>query len=253
MPDLTAPATDNPIRAPRQTADIPSRDDAPAMFNRIAHRYDLLNRLLSGWTDVRWRQQVAKTVIAKQANLALDLATGTADQLLSLYDGGKIAQGIGLDPASAMLAIGREKISKRGLEKLLRLELGSAEQLPFADQSFDLVTMSFGIRNVTDVAASLGELYRVLRPGGQVIILEFSLPANRAVRSLYLLYFRHLLPKIGAILSGDSYAYNYLNKTVETFPHGNAFAKLLVDAGMTDVTIRPLTLGIASIYSGVRR
>lgn len=229
-----------------------SKAEAPAMFNRIASRYDLLNRLLSASIDQQWRLAVAKTVRNKPAARALDLATGTADQLLALAEAGVIREGVGLDPAEQMLQIGREKIGRRTSGSRLTLQTGSAEAIPFPDQSFDLLTMSFGIRNVADLEQSLGEMVRVLRPGGQVILLEFSIPTSRIIRTLYLAYFRHLLPRIGGFLSGDRAAYRYLNQTVEAFPYGEAFVRLLTDAGFHTVQAVPKTFGIATIYSGFR-
>ncbi len=227
----------------------PSRRDVWRMFDRIASRYDLLNRVLSGRQDVVWRRRVASLVEVTEA-AALDLATGTADQLIALADSGRVTSGVGIDLANLMLDRGRSKLAARGLDSEFRLEHGSAEEIPFDAATFDVAAMSFGIRNVTDVPKTLTEIYRVLRPGGQVLILEFSLPANRLVRSLYLFYFRHVLPRLGAVVSGDANAYRYLNETVETFPYGNAFCQLLREAGFAQVTAHPLTFGIASIYTG---
>lgn len=221
------------------------------MFDRIAHRYDLLNRLLSLGQDVVWRNRVARCLPEKSGQHILDLATGTGDQLISIFSkSGRAASGIGIDMAENMLALGRSKLKKRRLDSSVKLQTGDATAIPFPENTFDAVTISFGIRNVTNVPHSLREMRRVLQPGGRVIILEFSLPKNRLLRRFYLFYFRHILPRIGGLISGDSYAYRYLNETVETFPYGDEFCDLLREAGFEAVKMTPLTFGIATIYQG---
>jgi demethylmenaquinone methyltransferase/2-methoxy-6-polyprenyl-1,4-benzoquinol methylase len=230
----------------------PSRHKVWQMFDRIAHRYDLLNHLLSANQDRRWRSRVNRHLPDGSRLRVLDLATGTADQLLAAYNSGRMASGIGIDPAEKMLEIGREKIRFHGLERILTLQTGQAEQTGLPDCSFDVVTISFGIRNVSDVPAALAEMYRVLRPGGRALILEFSLPRNPLIRKMYLFYFRHILPRLGAAISGDAHAYRYLNQTVETFPYGENFCSLMRDAGFSEVDESPLTFGVATIYQGDR-
>ncbi|UCG61594.1 MAG: bifunctional demethylmenaquinone methyltransferase/2-methoxy-6-polyprenyl-1,4-benzoquinol methylase UbiE [Candidatus Zixiibacteriota bacterium] len=221
------------------------------MFDRIAHRYDLLNRLLSMGRDVAWRKQVT-SYLPKRENLSvLDLATGTADLLISVYENsGQASTGVGVDMAGKMLTLARKKIAGKRLNSSLSVVKADATVLPFADRSYDAVTIAFGIRNFTDVSAGLKEMHRVLNPGGKALILEFSLPQNWLVRTTYLLYFRFILPVIGALISGDRYAYRYLNRTVETFPYGAQFCELLKEAGFEDVRANPVTFGIATIYEG---
>lgn len=237
--------------ATTQPKNEPSRQHVWHMFDRIAHRYDLLNRLLSMRQDVAWRNKMA-TLLPERPNLRLlDLATGTADQILSLiHKSDRIGSAVGIDMSTEMLSFGREKIAKRGLSERVVLQEGDAMQPPLPDNSFDVVTISFGIRNVLDVTQSLREMQRVLKPGGRVLILEFSLPSNWLMRKSYLFYFRNILPWIGGKISGDSYAYRYLNQTVESFPYGRTFCRLLEEAGFENVTDHPLTFGIASIYQG---
>lgn len=220
------------------------------MFDRIAHRYDLLNHLLSFNRDRAWRRKMA-TLLPKRCQMfLLDLATGTGDQLLAIYNSGQIASGVGLDPAEQMLAIGRQKIQARGLSDKLTMQTGSAEKIPFGDNSFDVISISFGIRNVTQVSQALTEMRRVLKPDGRVLILEFSLPRNAFVRAIYLFYFRHVLPRLGGLISGDRTAYRYLNQTVETFPYGQDFGDEMIKAGFGRVSHTPLTFGVATIYQG---
>lgn len=223
------------------------------MFDRIAHRYDLLNRLLSMGTDVRWRRKLNRRVPAGEKLRVLDLATGTADVLIAMNGAcPQVASGVGLDMSGGMLHYGREKLIRLGLDRKFRLVRGDATCLGLDSGQFDAVTISFGIRNVIDVAQGLREMRRILKPGGRALILEFSLPSNRLFRALYLFYFRNILPRIGALISGDSYAYRYLNETVETFPYGEDFCQLMRDAGFEGVTATPLTFGIASLYEGER-
>lgn len=246
----TGPSAKNAASPDDRAPASPSRHQVWKMFDRIAGRYDLLNHLLSGNRDKAWRKKMAALLPARDSLHVLDLATGTADQLLALYDSGRVESGTGIDMAEKMLAIGRDKIEARFLSDVLRLGSGNAEQIPFEADKFDAVSISFGIRNMTDVPATLAEMRRVLKAGGRALILEFSLPSSAFMRSLYLFYFRHILPRLGAIISGDRGAYRYLNETVETFPYGEAFCRLMTEAGFRNVAANRLTFGIATIYQG---
>jgi demethylmenaquinone methyltransferase/2-methoxy-6-polyprenyl-1,4-benzoquinol methylase len=230
---------------------VPSRDDAWRMFDRIAHRYDLLNRVLSMRRDVAWRKRLARLLPDRPDLRVLDLATGTGDVLLALVRAcGRVHDGVGVDMAGKMLSIGRRKIDAAGLGGRLRMVRGDATCLAIHDGGFDAVTIAFGIRNVIDVPRALREMRRVLKPGGRALVLEFALPRNALFRALYLAYFRHVLPRIGGVVSGDAQAYRYLNATVETFPYGEAFRGLMRDAGFTNVHAHSLSFGIAMIYQG---
>lgn len=232
----------------------PTRHDVWKMFNRIAPRYDLLNRLLSLRQDVAWRRKMARYLPDRPGLKLLDLATGTGDQILFLISqSDQIESAVGIDLAEEMLARGRQKVSAKGLETVIELKHGDATRIPFSDQQFDVITISFGIRNVVDVPQSLRDMYRVLKPGGRALILEFSLPANGLFRKLYLFYFRRILPLIGGLISGDMAAYRYLNQTVESFPYGRDFCDLMRDAGFVNVAFEPLTFSIAAIYRGDKR
>jgi len=229
----------------------PSPNGVRQMFNRISHRYDILNRLLSFGTDVSWRRKMAHFFPPHADQQVLDLATGTADQILALFERtDKVRSGIGMDLAEKMLEIGRKKIERRGLSEVITLEVGDATAIPVGKETFDVVTISFGIRNVTHVAKGIEEMYRVLKPGGRVLILEFSLPRSRLVRGGYLFYLRHILPRVGALVSGAPLAYRYLNETIETFPYGEVFCNLLRAEGFTAVEAHPLTFGVAMLYRG---
>ncbi len=232
--------------------ETPSRAQVWSMFDRIAPRYDVLNRTLSAGQDVWWRKKVARFLPDGERLHVVDLATGTADQLLLLARHPRVTTGIGLDLAEKMLAIGRDKIQRAGRADAFTLQTGDATAVPLPDACADVVTITFGIRNVESVDKALTEIRRILKPGGRALILEFSLPTNRFIRKTYLWYFRHILPRIGGWVSGDAYAYRYLNQTVEDFPYGDAFCALMENAGFVRIAAHPLTLGIASIYQGDR-
>lgn len=217
------------------------------MFDKISRRYDLLNRLLSFRRDVVWRKKIVRHIPNSTVSV-LDLATGTGDILKTVaIEVRGLRSFYGLDMAREMLRIGRKKLRQSRLENCLLIP-GDATRIPFREGSFDLVTMAFGIRNVPDVDLCLREILRVLSENGRAIILEFSLPANRLFRAVYLFYFRHILPLLGGIISGDFRAYSYLNSSVENFPYGRAFCRLLEQAGFINVTAFPQTFGIATIY-----
>ncbi len=223
------------------------------MFNRVAPRYDLLNRVLSFGIDSLWRRKMTSFLPPRDKQHVLDLATGTADQLLSLFENrDEVMSAIGMDLAERMLHFGRKKVERVGLSDVITLKIGSATDIPAKDQEFDAATISFGIRNVADIAQSLREIFRVLKPGGRLLILEFSLPKSQFFCNIYLFYLRHILPKVGAFLSKDPYAYRYLNETIETFPCGEAFRSILELAGFTATAVHPLTFGITTIYQGDR-
>jgi demethylmenaquinone methyltransferase/2-methoxy-6-polyprenyl-1,4-benzoquinol methylase len=229
----------------------PNRQDVYRMFDRIARRYDLANRLLSFGQDIIWRKKLAGLFPDRQSQHVLDLATGTADVLLSLVKySKKIESGVGLDMSEKMLAIGRSKTTRAALSEQLFFLRGDATSIPCLDNSFDAVTIAFGIRNVTDVRKSLREMHRVLNAGGKVLVLEFSLPSNKLIRNLHLFYLRYLLPTIGGLISGDKDAYRYLNTTIESFPYGEEFLRLMADVGFESTKAHPLTFGTATIYEG---
>lgn len=236
---------------PATTAKNHSRKEVWKMFDRIAHRYDLLNRMLSLGQDVVWRKKVARHLPEQPELHVLDVATGTGDLIIFMQQANAaVKSGIGIDMAEKMLEYGRPKLEKAGISDRFSLKTGNAVAIPFSDNQFDATTISFGIRNVIDVPKALSEMHRVLKKNGRALILEFSLPNNALLRGLYLFYFRNILPRIGGLISGDSFAYRYLNDTVESFPYGEEFCNLMRDAGFRDVKMAPLTFGIATIYQG---
>ncbi|MFH1760283.1 MAG: bifunctional demethylmenaquinone methyltransferase/2-methoxy-6-polyprenyl-1,4-benzoquinol methylase UbiE [bacterium] len=231
-----------------------SSENIHLMFDRIAARYDFLNGLLSFRCDTAWRKRVALHLPRRSKLFVLDLATGTGDLIIAIIKECTAAvKTVGMDISREMLKIGKEKIKLNCIERKVDFVRGNAQSLNFPDNTFDAATMGFGIRNVEKADMALNEIYRVLKPGGRAVILEFSLPANRVFRFFYLFYFRIMVPFIGALLSGDSHAYRYLNRSVEAFPHGQAFCEFLVKSGFSDVHFTALGFGIATIYQGDKK
>lgn len=223
------------------------------MFDGIAPTYDLLNHLLSWGRDCAWRRRAAERLDAHRPIKVVDLATGTGDLLICLLRRrSNVTEAVGLDVSANMLEICRRKLSRLGLAGRARLVRSDACATPLADGSFDAATVAFGIRNASSPAAMLGEIHRVLRPGGTVLIVEFSLPRRRVMRRLYLAYLRVAVPFIGGLVSRDGLAYRYLNESIEQFCRAGDLVSLIRGAGFSDVSVIPLTFGIASIYTGVK-
>jgi demethylmenaquinone methyltransferase/2-methoxy-6-polyprenyl-1,4-benzoquinol methylase len=222
------------------------------MFDSIAPRYDLLNRLLSFRRDIAWRRRLAILVARHRCRRVLDLATGTGDVLLALAENNAAQMAVGIDLAPEMLNLAQSKLAKNHAPQSFSAIQANAATTSFRNASFDAATIAFGIRNVPDVPAALLEIHRVLKPGGRLFVLEFSLPRNPLVRALYLVYFRYAVPAIGGWIARNRDAYAYLNRTVEAFPYGPKFCAILAAAGFLDVTFEPLTFGVAAIYQGVK-
>ena len=222
------------------------------MFDKIAWRYDFLNHLFSLHIDKIWRRKVVNELRGRPLDHVLDVATGTADLALTIQKRLHPGHITGVDISEGMLAIGRQKIEKKGLAQQITLQSGDSEALPFADHTFDAVTVAFGVRNFEHLEKGLREMFRVLKTGGKLVVLEFSIPKNRLFRGVFNFYFFHILPSVGRWLSKDANAYNYLPDSVRSFPHGAEFGKILENCGFKEVMIKSLTLGIACIYTGIK-
>ncbi|MBM3198821.1 MAG: bifunctional demethylmenaquinone methyltransferase/2-methoxy-6-polyprenyl-1,4-benzoquinol methylase UbiE [Chlamydiae bacterium] len=232
----------------QKTVQEPSKVDIWKMFDAISNTYDRTNHWMTAGLDLYWRGKLAR-FLPKHKNIdLLDCATGTGDQIFSLIKRKKMQfqRVVGVDLSENMLALARKKAQKQALS--IEFIHASALSLPFDESSFDCVTISFGLRNVTDTQACLKEMFRVLRPEGRLLILETSLPKSRLVRSMHLLYLRHLLPRLGGMISKHRKAYSYLNQTTETFPHGQALCDALSCAEFTEVAYHPLSLGVVALY-----
>ncbi len=241
---LSVPDPRTPKVASRITYD---KSYVRSLFDKIAHRYDLLNHLLSSGIDLYWRSKAIQLLRKYEPQRVLDVATGTAD-LAIRASALRPKQIVGVDISEEMLRIGRQKIAKRNLDQLIQLHTGDAEQLQFADDSFDAVTVAFGARNFSDLQRGFTEMLRVLRPGGAAMILEFSQPRSFPVKQLYGFYSRTILPAVGGLVSQHREAYEYLPKTVNEFPDGEEMLSLLRESGFTTTEQHVLTFGIATIY-----
>ena len=222
------------------------RPGSGAMFDAIAPRYDLLNRLLSLGIDQSWRARAVAALQIPESGRVLDLATGTADLALRILRHAPSAEVVGLDPSPKMLEAGRSKIEQAGLGARIELVLGDAEALPFAAQSFDGVSIAFGIRNVPDRARALSEMRRVTRPGGRVVVLELSEPRG-FLSGLAKFHVHTVVPNLGALLSGAR-EYRYLEQSIAAFPSPEVFGELMREAGLQVLEIAPLTFGVCHLY-----
>lgn len=220
------------------------------LFDRIAGTYDGLNHVLSLNIDKRWRRRAIRMLAP--AEQVLDVAIGTADLTIEILRQGKAQHVTGIDLSHGMMAIGEQKVAKRGYAPQVQFDYGSAQQMPYADSSFDTVTCAYGVRNFANMDEGLSEMYRVLRTGGELMVLEFSYPTNPVLRWGYDLYFTHILPFIGNLFSRDKGAYSYLNRSVKNFPYGEAFCRHLRKAGFSQIKATPLTFGISTIYTAVK-
>jgi demethylmenaquinone methyltransferase/2-methoxy-6-polyprenyl-1,4-benzoquinol methylase len=228
------------------------KEKVKTMFNDIAPKYDLLNHVLSMGIDKLWRKKVRKQLAEIKPERILDIATGTGDLAIELARLNP-KEIIGADIAVDMLKVGEQKIRKKGLDKIIKLEQGDAENMKFETGYFDAVTVAFGVRNYENLLKGLKEMHRVLRPGGKVAILEFSKPSAFPVKNLYNFYFKNILPNIGKKVSKNDEAYTYLPESVQQFPEGRNFMKVMKEAGFTQISQERLTFGIATLYTGLKK
>jgi demethylmenaquinone methyltransferase/2-methoxy-6-polyprenyl-1,4-benzoquinol methylase len=234
-------------RAQEQTMTMTTADGSGQMFDRIAPRYDLLNRLMSFGIDRRWRKKLVRALELPPNGKLLDLATGTCDVALAALRHYPEAKAIGTDPSAGMLDIGRHKRDRLGLGDRLEVEVGIAEHIELEDDSVDAVTISFGIRNVPDRPSALREMARVTRPGGRICILELSEPRRGVMGKLARFHVHHVVPTMGALLSG-SREYRYLQRSIAAFPPAEEFAELMAECGLEIVRVEKLTFGVAHLY-----
>jgi demethylmenaquinone methyltransferase / 2-methoxy-6-polyprenyl-1,4-benzoquinol methylase len=227
------------------------KEQVAKMFNSISGNYDFLNHFLSLGIDIIWRKKAIKMLKSHQPKVILDVATGTGDFALEALklNPEKI---IGVDISEGMLDVGRKKMVEKKVDHLIDLQKGDSENLPFEENKFDAIIVAFGVRNFENLERGLGEMLRVVKPGGKVVILEFSRPRSFPFKQLYSFYFKFIVPKIGRLVSNDRSAYTYLPESVQAFPDGNHFTQLLSRLGYQNTTCKPLTFGISSLYTGTK-
>lgn len=218
------------------------------MFDKIAPYYDHLNRVLSLGIDIIWRKKAIKMLAAENPKTILDIATGTADLAIEAARVIRPEHITGLDISANMLKIGNEKLIKLGLDKMIHLEQGDSENLHYASDSFDAVMAAFGVRNFENLEKGLAEMYRVLKPGGTLLVLEFSKPKHFPLKQMFNIYFKNILPVIGKIRSKDDKAYKYLYESVQVFPDYHHFTDILIKLGYSKANFKVLSAGICCIY-----
>lgn len=227
-------------------------ENVAAMFNSIAAKYDFLNHFLSLGIDKLWRRRLVKQLAKSNPAQVLDIATGTGDLSIQLAKYHKSVNITGVDISENMLSIGREKILKRKLEGRINLKQANSLSLPFADGEFDAAMVAFGVRNFEDLSKGITDINRVLKDGGSLYVLEFSMPSKFPMRNLYRFYFRKVLPFVGGIVSGSKSAYTYLPESVFAFPEKEKFVEIMTNAGFKNCSYKRLTFGVASIYVGYK-
>jgi len=235
---------------PDKESGLNKKEQVAKMFDNIAVRYDFLNRFLSAGIDTGWRKKAIKQLKELHPQKILDVATGTADVALMAYDLLKPEKIVGIDISEGMLELGRKKIEKLGLGTTIELLKGDSENICFENNSFDAITVAFGVRNFENLVKGLKEMYRILQPGGKLVVLEFSKPKQSAFKSLYKFYLGVLAPGFVQLFSKNKKAYQYLNDSVQAFPEGQNFLNIMHEAGFTQTYLKPLSLGICTIYCG---
>lgn len=232
---------------PYKESELGKKAQVTHMFDTISKNYDGLNRVISLGIDVKWRRKVVKIVKERNPETILDIATGTGDLAINLVETGA-SKIIGLDISPGMLEVGKNKVSEKNLDKTIEMVIGDSENLPFKDDSFDAITVAFGVRNFENLGKGLNEIHRVLKSKGIFVVLETSVPTKFPFKQGYFLYSKYILPTIGKLFSKDKIAYNYLSESAAVFPFGEDFNNILRKTGFINVENRPQTFGVASIY-----
>lgn len=237
---------------PYQSGTATKKEQVASMFNNISGTYDFLNHFMSLGIDIIWRKKAIRELKSVQPRVILDVATGTGDfafEAIKILNPEKI---VGVDISEGMLEVARKKIHERNLTDIFSVQIGDSEGLQFSDNHFDAITVAFGVRNYENLEKGLADMYRVLKPGGKIVILEFSKPRQFPVKQVYNFYFRHITPFFGKLFSKDQRAYEYLPESVAAFPDGKAFTALMDKVGFKSTKDRRLTFGVSAIYTGTK-
>ncbi|MDA9026053.1 bifunctional demethylmenaquinone methyltransferase/2-methoxy-6-polyprenyl-1,4-benzoquinol methylase UbiE [Flavobacteriaceae bacterium] len=237
---------------PYKDSTLGKKQQIAKMFDTISNEYDDLNRVISFGIDIKWRKKVVQIISKKKPSNVLDIATGTGDLAINLTQT-DASQIIGLDISEGMLDVGRKKIVKKQLDNTIEMVVGDSENLPFDDNSFDAITVAFGVRNFEHLEIGLAEILRVLKPKGLFVVLETSVPVNFPFKQGYYIYTKALLPLIGRLFSKDKSAYRYLSESASKFPYGQAFNNILNKTGFINSTALPQTFGVATIYTATKK
>ncbi|MGV6828659.1 MAG: bifunctional demethylmenaquinone methyltransferase/2-methoxy-6-polyprenyl-1,4-benzoquinol methylase UbiE [Flavobacteriales bacterium] len=237
---------------PYKDSNLNKKKQVEQMFDTISGNYDDLNRVISLGTDVGWRKKVLKMVNSKKPESILDIATGTGDLAIIFAKNTKATKIVGLDISEGMLAVAKKKIKNTSLDKKIEFIKADSENLPFNDNSFDTITVSFGIRNFEHLDKGLSEIYRVLKPTGLFVVLETSVPSKFPFKQGYHLYCNYFLPTVGKLFSKDKAAYSYLSKSASVFPFGKELNNILEKIGFINVVNQPQSFGVATIYKATK-
>ncbi len=237
---------------PQKDSSLSKKEQVADMFNSIAFRYDFLNRFLSAGIDITWRKKAIKQLTSLEPQMVLDVATGTADVALMTYDLLHPKKIIGIDISEGMLDLGRKKITARNLNNTIQLFTGDSENIGFEADTFDAITVAFGVRNFQNLSKGLEEMRRVLKPCGKLVVLEFSKPKNVLFKGVYNIYMNNIAPGFGKMVAKNKDAYQYLNDSVQAFPEGESFLDIMKESGFNQTYLQKLTLGICTIYCGTK-
>ena len=237
---------------PYQDSEKGKKEQVAQMFDTISENYDGLNKIISFGTDAKWKQKILKMVAAKKPTTILDIATGTGD-LAILFAKTSASEIIGLDISQGMLDIGKKKIEAQKLDSKIQMVLGDGENIPYADNYFDVITVAYGVRNFENLEKGLSEILRTLKPGGQFIILETSVPTKFPFKQGYFVYTNFIMPTIGKLFSNDKKAYAYLSNSAQNFPFGEVLNNILRKIGFIEVVHLPQTMGVATIYTASKK
>ncbi len=236
---------------PYKNSTLGKKEQVAKMFDAISENYDRLNRVISLGIDVKWRKKVVALVGKTKPQKILDIATGTGDLAITLAKTGAL-EIIGLDISEGMLAVGKQKVEAKNLEKTVTLIVGDSEKMPFKDNHFDAITVSFGVRNFAHLDQGIKEILRVLKPNGILVILETSVPTKFPFKQGYYFYTKYVLPLVGKLFSKDKVAYSYLSESANAFPYGKAFNNILEKNGFNNATALPQNFGVATIYTAIK-